>query len=235
MSPALGIIIPTLREARWLPGCLDSLADSDIPVLVVDGGSDDQTAEIATRHPRRPSVAIVTGGRHAQLNAAFNRLNAEWILLLPADARLLPGAVTRIVRRCATVPSAIACLRLYPDDRGWYHQVRAAWSGIRCRLTGGAYMDQAPLFRRREAVLAGGFRNCGPYDSADLGRRLGRHGSMIVLPEPVVISCREYRRLGVLRTTLRHQRLRWQWIQAQGTHGSRRIINEVNSSGDPNR
>ncbi len=76
---------------------------------------------------------------------------------------------------------------------------------MRSRWTGGAYLDQAPVFRRAAAMQSGGFHDCGPYDSADLGWRLRHHGALRVLKEPVLVSCRAYHSHGVVRTILQHQ------------------------------
>ena len=45
----ISIIIPTLNEARTLPRLLDGLRRQGVPaeIVVVDGGSDDGTAELA--------------------------------------------------------------------------------------------------------------------------------------------------------------------------------------------
>ncbi len=213
MSIRLGIIIPTLMEERWLPGCLDSLGDATVPVLVADGGSTDATRTVAAAHRLRPRVLQVPGGRHRQLNVALEQIAADWVLILPADGRLLPGAIERIACTCTHLPTAASCLTMTPDDHVWYHRLRGAWSGVRSRMTGGAYLDQAPLFRRGAALAIGGFRRCGTYDSADLGRRLRTDGRFAVLSEPVVMSCREYHQLGFWGATLRHQRLRWRWFR----------------------
>ena len=117
--------------------------------------------------------------------------------------------IERIAGLCTHLPAAAACLTMAPDDRVWYHRLRGAWSGLRSRLTNGAYLDQAPLFRRDEALAVGGFHACGAYDSADLGWRLRAHGRFVVVSEPVIMSCREYHQRGFLGATLRHQRLRW--------------------------
>jgi glycosyltransferase involved in cell wall biosynthesis len=210
----LGIIIPTRQEERWLPGCLDCLGHTGAPVVVADGGSTDGTRRMASAHPLRPLVLDTPGGRHRQVNAALAALVTDWILVLPADARLRPGGIERIVEQCRRLRSATGCLAMWPDDRRWHHRLRGRWSGIRSRITGGAYLDQAPLFRRDAAVRVGGFRACGSYDSADLGWRLRHAGPIAILAEPVVISCREYHRGGVWRATLRHQVLRWRQLRA---------------------
>jgi glycosyltransferase involved in cell wall biosynthesis len=216
MEPTLGIVVPTLQERSLLPGCLDGLAGLGVPVLVVDAGSPDGTAEIAADHPSHPEVLTVGGGRHRQLNAALERLNTDWVLVLPADARLLPGAAQRIINACTRLPGVAACLDLWPDKRTWIHRLRGRWSAQRSRLTGGAYLDQAPIFHRRSVLDVGCFRACGSYDSADLGWRLRHLGPFSVLPEPVVVSCREYRRLGFWGATLRHQIMRYNHLVGMG-------------------
>lgn len=211
----LAIIIPTRMEERWLPGCLDSLGLTDAPVVVCDGGSTDATRCCATEHRLRPRVLDIPGGRHGQLNAALAAVSADWVLVLPADARLRPGAIDRITAWCRHSTDSAGCLSMRPDDPSWYHRIRGRWSAVRSRLTGGAYLDQAPLFRRNAALRAGGFRALGAYDSADLGWRLRHAGPCAVLPEPVVVSCREYHRFGFWRATLRHQALRWQQLRGR--------------------
>ena len=50
MAPPLSIIIPTLNEARNLPSLLRALAPArarGAEVLVVDGGSEDETVALA--------------------------------------------------------------------------------------------------------------------------------------------------------------------------------------------
>jgi len=216
-EPNLGVVIPTLQERAWIPGCLDHLAGIGVPVLVADGGSVDGTADIAAGHPTRPAVLTVCGGRHRQLNAALERLDVTWVLVLPADGRLLPGAAERLTGACAQLPGAAACLDMWPDDRTWLHRLRSRWSALRSHMTGGAYLDQAPIFHRRSVLAAGGFRARGAYDSADLGWRLRHLGPFTVLNEPVVVSCREYRRLGFWKATWHHQRVRvWHLLTRSG-------------------
>ena len=53
MAPPLSIIIPTLNEARNLPSLLRALAPArarGAEVLVVDGGSEDETVALAEGH-----------------------------------------------------------------------------------------------------------------------------------------------------------------------------------------
>ncbi|MGC2692133.1 MAG: glycosyltransferase, partial [Desulfobaccales bacterium] len=52
MNPRLSIILPVLNEAPLLATTLAHLPPaSDLEIILVDGGSDDATWEVAARHP----------------------------------------------------------------------------------------------------------------------------------------------------------------------------------------
>ena len=46
----LSIVIPTLNEASHIESLLAQLSDENVEVIVVDGGSDDQTVQRASVH-----------------------------------------------------------------------------------------------------------------------------------------------------------------------------------------
>ncbi|HKZ80527.1 MAG TPA: glycosyltransferase [Pyrinomonadaceae bacterium] len=75
MEP-VSVIIPTLNEARSVGSTLDSLADvrGRVQVIIVDGGSDDDTREIVNAHhaivitaKRGPGVQMYGGACVAQV------------------------------------------------------------------------------------------------------------------------------------------------------------------------
>ena len=79
----VAVVIPNWNGARWLEGCLDSLAvQTRTPdeVLVVDGASGDESVAIATRHGLRPRVERLTrnGGFAVAANTA-----SRWRALTP--------------------------------------------------------------------------------------------------------------------------------------------------------
>jgi len=62
MDPAVTVVIPTFNSARTITRLLDSLINQDykdFETIIVDGGSTDQTVEIASRCP----VGIVSVAR----------------------------------------------------------------------------------------------------------------------------------------------------------------------------
>src|SRR5215469_5490525 len=108
MSAAISIAAAMIvkNEARFLPGCLESLRGRVDDVVIVDTGSDDGTAEIATKAGARLLHHAWNEDFAAARNAGLDVISCDWILYIDADERLrLPdgGTLSDYV-----VPSAIA-------------------------------------------------------------------------------------------------------------------------------
>ena len=107
--PSIDVLVPVYNEAGMIEDKLANLDALEYPrdrfrVLVIDGGSDDGTPDLARRwaerHGRRVEV-VSTGaiGKPAQLNAGLERCRGDWILVTDADARLSPGTLATMVDR----------------------------------------------------------------------------------------------------------------------------------------
>ena len=92
--PQLSIIIPVLNEARLLPSLLETLLQlqrqSDIEIIIVDGGSDDGTPQLVELMGFR--LLRSKQGRAAQMNAGAALARGTVLLFLHADTVLPNGA-----------------------------------------------------------------------------------------------------------------------------------------------
>ena len=94
----ISIIVPTLNEEANLPLTLRQLAQrSDVELIVVDGGSTDQTVKIALQYT--PYVFVTPAGRAEQMNLGGRHATGDILLFLNADTFLLPGALDELHRR----------------------------------------------------------------------------------------------------------------------------------------
>jgi glycosyltransferase involved in cell wall biosynthesis len=98
MNPTLSIIVPVLNEARNLPHVFAAMPE-DAEVIVVDGGSVDDTVEVARR--LRPSAVVIEQTRRGKGNAlacGFALATGDVIVMLDADGSTDPAEIPRFVQ-----------------------------------------------------------------------------------------------------------------------------------------
>jgi rSAM/selenodomain-associated transferase 2 len=205
----IGVVIPTLNEASYLPGLLADLErlrkTVPLDVVVSDGGSRDETLAVAARYAARTIVG--PAGRARQLNAgAAAAGGGEWLLFLHADARMPPPARRALLAVVvdAPVPEAAVfrfAIDLPPPWKGFIELGQA----LRERLYHLPYGDQGLLMGRELFQALGGYADIPIMEDVDMIRRVKRRRVDIRrLPAALVTSGRRYRARGVLRTWLRN-------------------------------
>ncbi|NTW50360.1 MAG: glycosyltransferase family 2 protein [Chlorobiales bacterium] len=104
----LSIIIPTLNESRFITGTLESIANQEdvdvatLEVIVVDGGSEDNTVRLVEEfRDKNPMMKVCPlrseRGRAVQLNAGAKAAHGEIFLFLHGDTRLSPNALSELL------------------------------------------------------------------------------------------------------------------------------------------
>jgi glycosyltransferase involved in cell wall biosynthesis len=87
MTTRLSVAIITLNEERNLAECLASVAFAD-EIVVVDGGSQDGTCEIARAAGALVIDAPAWPGFGIQKNRAIDACSGDWVLSIDADERV---------------------------------------------------------------------------------------------------------------------------------------------------
>lgn len=197
----LAVIIPTLNAAGTLAATLAHLGAAPAEILVVDGGSTDETVAIA----RDAGTRVLTGprGRGAQLAAGCAAASQPWLLLLHADTRPGPGWQAAVAAHIAAGPGRAGYFRFAldsDDPRARRLERRVAW---RCRVLALPYGDQGLLIHRDLLAAAGGVRPLPLMEDVDLVRRLGRR-RLRLLPVAAVTSAAKWQRDGWMRRSLRN-------------------------------
>ena len=197
----ISIIIPALNEAAGIGAtlaALQPLRSRGHDVIVVDGGSEDGTPELA--RPLADRVIAAPRGRASQMNAGAAEARGDVVLFLHADTVLPEDADRIVLEGLATTRLLWGRFDVRIAGRHPLLPVVAWLMNLRSRMTGVATGDQA-IFAWREAFLrAGGFPPLPLMEDVALARALGGFSRPLCLAERVTTSGRRWESRGVLRT-----------------------------------
>jgi len=206
MSAAISIIVPTRNEVDVIATTLAPLREPEVlEVIVVDGGSGDETCAIAAS--LADVVVESAPGRARQMNAGARVARGAILLFLHADTIVPRGFAAAIVEACqhavggrfdVTLAAPGRCFRIIESAINW----RSRWSGL---STG----DQALFVRAEVFRELGGYPDQPLLEDLALARAMKRRGRVAALRERVHTSARRWQRHGTLRTVA----LMW-WIRA---------------------
>jgi glycosyltransferase involved in cell wall biosynthesis len=135
-DPLVSIVIPCYRQAYYLPDALASAFDQTYPaieVIVVNDGSDDDTAEVARRFGDKIRYVYQSNsGLSAARNHGIRLAGGEWIQFLDADDRLSPEKISNQIMATSSRPDVDIVYSGYwcfSDDRPGER-----WTYLNCEL-----------------------------------------------------------------------------------------------------
>jgi rSAM/selenodomain-associated transferase 2 len=197
----LSVIVPALNEEGVLAAALNGArAPGVLEVIVVDGGSDDSTVDVA--RALADVVRVGARGRAAQMNDGVAASHGDVLLFLHADT-ILPAGFDAAVQRALDDPRVVGGrfdLRLVPSS--FLLWLTGELINLRSRLTRIATGDQAIFVRRAVFEEMGGFPLLPLMEDVAFTTALKSRGRIACLRERVVTSSRRWVRNGVIRTVL---------------------------------
>jgi glycosyltransferase involved in cell wall biosynthesis len=150
------VVLPCLNEAEALPSVLRTLPDG-WPVLVVDNGSTDATADVARAYGARV-VVEPRAGYGAAVHTGLVNARAEFVAVLDGDGSLDPAVLPLLADAVRSGRADLAVGRRVPDGPGawpWHARAGNALIAALLRGRGVPVHDIAPMrVVRREALLA---------------------------------------------------------------------------------
>jgi rSAM/selenodomain-associated transferase 2 len=216
---SISIVVPALDEAAGIEGTLDALQswrEAGHELIVVDGGSRDDTAAKAAAGADR--VLVSPRGRSRQMNAGAAAARGEILLFLHADTRL-PADAAESVLQALSGTTAWGRFDVTIEGRSAWLPVIARLMNWRSRWTGIATGDQAMFVRRADFDAVGGFPDQPLMEDIELSRRLRARGAPACLRLRATTSGRRWDQRGAWPTILLMWRLRL--LYALGTPAER--------------
>lgn len=200
--PQISIIIPTLNEADRIADLIDATrALGDCEIIIIDGGSDDDTlahagkADISLSAPR---------GRATQQNAGAAAATGDILLFLHADCRLSTGSLEAVQEALKDDRLVGGCFQQTIDAPGPRYRLLEWGNGLRVQLLKWAYGDQGIFVRREIFEQLGGFPDLRLMEDLFFMKQLKKKGRFQLLDARLHVSPRRWQQRGIIRQTLRN-------------------------------
>ena len=195
-SPSVSIVVPVLNDAPALRRLLGALEGADFEVVVVDGGSRDDSAEAAEHAGAR--LIRSEASRGLQLDRGCRAASGDWIWMLHADAAPSPANLAEAADWSAA-PPGWGCFDVCLDGGGALSMV--AWlMNRRSALTGICTGDQGLFVHRQLLDAIGGVPRQPLMEDIELSKRLRRLARPRRAKTPLGASGRRWQRHGAART-----------------------------------
>ena len=222
----IAIIIPMLNEAPQLARlarCLAALHPQPAEILVIDGGSTDDSAQLA----RNLGLKVITtaAGRARQCNAGVAATTSPYVMVLHADT-WLPEDAMNVITTTFTNPeinlAGFTAILAGPEKTRWvtsfHNWIKPYYAPALFRphlfLRGGRLLfgDHAMFFRRQDFESIHGFdESMMVMEEADLCVRMAMLGRTRLINRIVITSDRRIAKWGEWKANWIYLKVGFRW------------------------
>ncbi|WKL56828.1 glycosyltransferase [Asticcacaulis sp. ZE23SCel15] len=194
----ISVVIPTLNAEDSLVRTLSALVPGVVEglikdVIIVDGGSEDATLEIAESTGCR--ILHADASRGLQLWQGCREARGDWLLILHADSQLGEGWMDQIHLHMRQYPQRAGYFRLTFDDPSWLAAFWAEALAFRARWFGAPSGDHGLFMSRALYDAVGGYKDQAAYEALSMDLALGR-ARLRPIPTPLITSGERFKRKG---------------------------------------
>lgn len=202
----ISVIIPIYNEVNQLRNTLDALMkarDSNTEIILVDGGSVDESKEIAEEYGLK--IFHASTGRSVCQNFGASKANGTILLFLHADTCVPLNFGTSIRKALADDRNLLGAFRFRIDDRTWFASILELGTNIRASRFQLPYGDQALFVRKSIFEKMGKFPNQRLMEDYEFVRQVRAKGRIHIVDDSIAISSRRWKRLGYLNCLVTNQ------------------------------
>ncbi|MGI9551704.1 MAG: TIGR04283 family arsenosugar biosynthesis glycosyltransferase [Aurantibacter sp.] len=196
----ISIIIPVLNEEDTVAALLSFLKENTSPInlreiIVVDGGSTDNTVALAKNYPVR--IFNSKKGRARQMNLGAQKAKGDILYFLHVDT-LPPKNFDESILNSMGKGSLAGCFRMKFDSRSKFLGFFAWCTRLNYKICRGG--DQSLFITKELFEKTGGFNeDYVVYEDNEFTDRLYKLVDFKILPREVITSARRYEEKGEVR------------------------------------
>ena len=188
-----------------IAGCLRSVIEQGHEVIIVDGGSTDNTLTIA--YDITDTIIISKKGRALQMNNGASVASGDVVLFLHADT-LLPENVAEIISDVYVVENFWGRFDVRLSNEKYVYRLIECMMNMRSSLTSIVTGDQAMFFEKNLFDQIGGFPEIALMEDVEISSQLKKISKPVRMKSEVVTSSRRWETNGVVATVLLMWKLR---------------------------
>ncbi len=203
------VIIPALNEADYIGAtleCLQAARGRGHEVILVDGGSTDDTCGIAADGVDQ--VLKCAPNRGGQMNHGASRARGDIFIFLHADS-LLHSEFDRILDERGVSDDTWGRFDIRLSGNHFMFRCIEKLMNLRARLSGIATGDQAIFTGQHIFRQVNGYTDIPLMEDVELTGRLNKISPPVRIRQTVVSSSRRWEKYGIARTVLLSWTLRF--------------------------
>jgi len=208
------IIIPVLNEADTIVHYLELLQyyrQAGHELILVDGGSQDNTVNLAETYVDRLVITTIKGRAH-QMNQGAQYATGKVLLFLHADTCLPEDACNTVLASMAQMGRQWGRFNVILTGQHIFFRVIERMINMRSALTGIATGDQAMFINRTLFQALGGFPVQPLMEDIEMSTRLKKVCQPVCLKSRVTTSSRRWEENGIVKTVFLMWRLRFAYF-----------------------
>ncbi len=199
----ISVIIPTLNEETNIEPLADQLCGNVSEIIIVDGGSTDDTLSKAKKLGLRTIQSAA--GRGIQFNQGVAASRGKILVFLHADTRLPTSFSADIVNLLNSSCDIVGAFSLAVEKSTFFLRCVVCIANLRSTYLRLPYGDQCFFLTREHFDALGGFPQVEVMEDYIFIRKAKKRGQIVTLKKTVLTSARRWQRLGVFRTTIMNQ------------------------------
>jgi len=212
----LSIIIPTLNEGNYIGKTLRHLFrnlsnDLDVELILVDGGSIDNTMKIIKKHDvSLYEMSDFLGKKYLSLNFGAVKAKGKYLMFLDADCLVPKHFDTLIAEVLEDKKNVGGAFEFKMEGKGLLYRTIEFINRIRYRIKKRYYGDQGIFCRKSTFETCGGFPENPIMEAAYFCDNISKIGKLTLIKMKIVSSVRRFEQGNVLKVMTKDTLI---WIQ----------------------